>query len=488
MTGAKYLFFDLDGTLADTDGDIRLAWREAMAAMGLECPGFEEKFVAGPPIEAMAKTLFPDSYTDEMGAELRRRFGEAYDACGFPSTAEYPGVLDAVRRLKETGRRVFIATNKRFAGAEAVAAKFGWGAVFEKLYAGDMKKDDPAVGKMDKTRLLAYAMAEIGAAPEECAMIGDTANDFDAARANGMKCVAVSWGYGKPGEAEKADATANDAAELLAALGCKPPKPKPPRKRRKYKAVIAYDGTAYSGWQFQTNAVGIQQVVEKALEYVEGAPVRVSGSSRTDAGVHAKGFVATFHLTKPIPPKNLVRAANSQMPAAVRFLRAAYAKEDFNAQLSAFGKEYRYQVYQADIMPPHLVPYWTFCHRPLDVDAMRRGAAYFVGRHDFRSFAATSDRKIANAVRNVFSFDVKKTGHRITFIVRGDGFLYKQVRSMVGFLIAVGKGIEPPEAVKELLEAATPRTARVETAPARGLFLWKVFYKEIPCSTTSQTP
>ena len=107
---------------------------------------------------------------------------------------------------------------------------------------------------------------------------------------------------------------------------------------RKYKVVIAYDGTAYSGWQYQENAVGIQQVVEDALAYLDGAPVRVYGSSRTDAGVHAKGFVAHFHLTKPIPAKNLVRAMNARLPDAIRVLKASYAKEDFDARLSAKGK------------------------------------------------------------------------------------------------------------------------------------------------------
>lgn len=249
--------------------------------------------------------------------------------------------------------------------------------------------------------------------------------------------------------------------------------------KRKYKVVVAYDGTGYSGWQYQDNAVGVQQVVEEALAYLEGGPVRIFGSSRTDAGVHAKGFVGHFHLTKPIPPKNLVRAMNSRLPDSVRILKAAYAKESFDARLSATGKEYRYHLYQADIMPPHLAPYWTFCHRPLDVVAMRKAAAFFVGRHDFVSFAANPNRELETTVRTIFSFEIKKTGPRYVFIVRGDGFLYKQVRSMVGFLISVGKGNERPEAVRELLEAATPRTARVETAPARGLFLWKVFYKEM---------
>ena len=251
-------------------------------------------------------------------------------------------------------------------------------------------------------------------------------------------------------------------------------------KGRKYKVVIAYDGTSFSGWQFQDNALGIQQVVEEALAYLECGPVRVYGSSRTDAGVHAKGFVAHFRLTKPIPPRNLVRAVNSRLPDSVRVMKAAYAAEDFDARLSALGKEYRYLLYQSDIMPPHLAPYWTFCHRPLDIDAMREAASYFVGRHDFVSFAANPNRVLETTVRNIYSFEIRKAGPRIVFIVRGDGFLYKQVRSMVGFLISVGKGNEKPSAVAELLAAKSPRTARVETAPSRGLFLWQVFYRNFP--------
>jgi tRNA pseudouridine38-40 synthase len=246
---------------------------------------------------------------------------------------------------------------------------------------------------------------------------------------------------------------------------------------RKYKAILAYDGTSFSGWQYQDNALGIQQVVEEVLADLELSPVRVFGSSRTDAGVHARGFVCHFHLSKPIPPHNLLRAMNSRLPPSVRVMKASYVPESFDARLSAKGKEYRYHVYQADILPPHMAPYWTFCHRPLDLEAMRKAASYFVGRHDFLSFAANPNRELETTVRNIFSFEVKKSGPRYTFIVKGDGFLYKQVRSMAGFLLSVGKGNEKPEAVKELLSSATPRTARVETAPSRGLSLWKVFYK-----------
>ena len=106
-------FFDLDGTLADTDRDIREAWKAVLRDMGIECPNFDRDFVAGPPIEEMARSLFPGIFTPELGAELRRRFGEHYDNDGFPYTVEYPGVLDRVRALRASGATVVVATNKR---------------------------------------------------------------------------------------------------------------------------------------------------------------------------------------------------------------------------------------------------------------------------------------------------------------------------------------------------------------------------------------
>jgi tRNA pseudouridine38-40 synthase len=168
---------------------------------------------------------------------------------------------------------------------------------------------------------------------------------------------------------------------------------------------------------------------------------------------------------------------NSRLPEDIRVMKASYAKPDFDARKDAKGKEYRYFLYNADILPPCLAPYWAFMHKRLDVAAMQDAAHRFVGRHDFAPFAANPHRVLETTVRNIFSFEVEKVGPRITFIVRGDGFLYKQVRSMVGFLIRVGLGEERPCAVTELLDGHVPRTARVPTATGRGLFLWKVFYR-----------
>ncbi len=245
---------------------------------------------------------------------------------------------------------------------------------------------------------------------------------------------------------------------------------------RRYHVTLAFDGTAYSGYQLQQNGIAVQQRLEEVLSEINRAPVRVFGSSRTDAGVHARGFSCHFDLSVPIPPANLVRAANTRLPPDIRIMKARYARADFDARKDAKGKEYRYFLYNADILPPHLAPFWDFQHRPLDVEAMREAAGYFVGEHDFVSFAANPHRELSSTVRRIFSFTVRGAGPRITFIVRGDGFLYKQVRSMVGYLVRVGRGEEKPASVAELLSEAPPRTARVPTAPGKGLFLWKVFY------------
>ena len=208
----RFCFFDLDGTLADTDPDIRGAWKAALLDLGLECPDFDAKFVAGPPIDEMARTLFPGRFTQELADGIRARFAAHYDGDGFPQTREHPGVIDEVRRLKAAGRTVAIVTNKRFAGATAMARHFGWDRVFDGVFAGDMATD-PAVaarlgcpvGKMRKPELLRRIIEFYGATPADCALVGDTANDFEAARANGVTSVGVAWGYGTEAELALAD-------------------------------------------------------------------------------------------------------------------------------------------------------------------------------------------------------------------------------------------------------------------------------------------
>ena len=239
---------------------------------------------------------------------------------------------------------------------------------------------------------------------------------------------------------------------------------------------VAYDGSAYLGFQIQNQGPSIQAELEKAVGYLACQPVRVNGSGRTDAGVHARGQVVHFDCAKPIPPPSMVRAMNTRLPEDIRVLSARIVPDGFDARRSAAGKEYRYFLYNAPILPPTLRPFWAWDHKPIDEKAMADAAARFCGNHDFAPFSANPHRELFTTVRHISSFTVKRSGPKIEFAVRGDGFLYKQVRSMVGYLIRVGRGAETPESVTELLDEAAPRTARVPTAPGRGLFLWKVFY------------
>ena len=212
----KYWFFDLDGTLADTDRDIRDAWKDALSDLGLSCPDFESRFVAGPPIDDMAKALFPDIFTQQLADSIRTAFARRYDSCGFPRTREYLGALDAVRRLKARGDYAAIVTNKRYVGAMTMARRFGWNDVFDGIYAGDMyvAQGVPGAAKLRKGALLARLIGELAAPKASCTIVGDTRSDFEAARECGIGSIGVAWGYGKPDELAMADAVVNDASEI----------------------------------------------------------------------------------------------------------------------------------------------------------------------------------------------------------------------------------------------------------------------------------
>jgi len=247
-------------------------------------------------------------------------------------------------------------------------------------------------------------------------------------------------------------------------------------KQRRFKLIVAYDGTAYSGWQVQPQGMSIQEMLESVLEQICGHTVKVHGSGRTDAGVHARGQVAHVDLITRLSIKSLYYALNSHLPDDIRVLKVSVVKDDFHARRSAKSKEYRYFLSSDPFVLPDKRLYCHNVYKPLDFKAMRKAASYFIGEHDFESFMANAQRELETSVRIITNFTVSKRGSEIMFRVRGTGFLYKQVRSMVGFLIRVGQGAEKPEAVKELLDRHPARTARVPTAPARGLFLWQVWY------------
>lgn len=245
----------------------------------------------------------------------------------------------------------------------------------------------------------------------------------------------------------------------------------------RYRIEVAYDGTDFSGWQRQTGMRTVQEEIETALLPLSpgGEPVAVNGSGRTDAGVHARAQVAHFDLAREIAPNPLRRALNDKLPQDVRVVRAAAAAPDFDARRSAHAKEYRYFVWNAETENPVLRRFRAHVSRPLDLAAMRAAAERFVGEKDFAAFSANPQRPVESTVRRIFWAEVEGGAPEVCIRVAGNGFLYKMVRSIAGFLIAVGTGKERPEAVDEVL-ASRVRTARVESAPARGLFLWQVWY------------
>lgn len=243
----------------------------------------------------------------------------------------------------------------------------------------------------------------------------------------------------------------------------------------RYRITVAYDGTAYAGWQVQPAHMTVQQKIEETLKGLTGETVKVHGSGRTDQGVHGEGQVAHFDLMRKWVPGNLLKGLNALLPQDIRVLRAARAKADFHARRSAVKKEYRYFIWNSPVMDPCRRLYATHVYRPLDVKAMQAAAKLLVGRHDFAAFTANPNRVVESTVREVFSLSVKRTGSLVVIRASSDGFLYKMVRSLTGLLLRVGEGAVTQDEVREIL-ASKVRTARVPTAPPEGLFLWRVWY------------
>ena len=246
----------------------------------------------------------------------------------------------------------------------------------------------------------------------------------------------------------------------------------------KFKITIAYDGTGYEGWQVQKTGTGVQEKIEAALSKLFPSKPRVHSSSRTDTGVHALGMVAHFEAPRAecrMTGRRLALALNAWLPQDIRVLSATRATKGFHARFNAAGKQYRYFVWNHSAMNPLLRHSAWHVARPLDLQAMRAAAPLFIGRHDFKSFAATRNYEMASTVRGLTRCDMKKSGPLLTFIIEGDGFLYKMCRGIVGTLVQVGLGKFPPSEIKIMLAKRDRRVAGM-TAPAHGLVLWKVFY------------
>lgn len=246
---------------------------------------------------------------------------------------------------------------------------------------------------------------------------------------------------------------------------------------RTWKLTLAYDGTDLAGWQIQPGRPTVQGLLENALSQLEGLPVKVSGSGRTDAGVHALAQVASCSLRNPIPPHGLLKALNRLLPAEIRVTEAREAPAGFHARHSAIAKTYEYRIYRGPVCPPFQARYAYWHPYPLDEEAMSRAARRYEGEHDFRSFASAGGNDTESMVRRVFSSALMRDGELLVYRVRGSGFLYRMVRNMVGTLLEVGRGnLLAPDI--ERIAAARDRRAAGPTAPAQGLFLVGVEYAE----------
>ena len=243
----------------------------------------------------------------------------------------------------------------------------------------------------------------------------------------------------------------------------------------RYQMTVAYDGARYFGWQVQPDKTTVQGELERVLLELTGESTRVHCSGRTDTGVHARGQVAHFDLESELQPPRALLGLNALLPEDIRVLTLKKASADFHSRFSATAKEYRYFIWNGPVLPPHVRLYRTHIKTPLDTKAMAQAAKALVGRNDFAAFSANPNREIGETVRLVHELTVRRHGHEIVLIARGEGFLYKMVRSLAGFLIRVGTGELEPDVAAGIL-ASGVRTAQVPTAPPQGLFLWKVEY------------
>ncbi len=245
---------------------------------------------------------------------------------------------------------------------------------------------------------------------------------------------------------------------------------------KNYAMRITYDGTNYHGWQYQKNAVTVQETIENALSEACGERIRVTGCSRTDAGVHALDYILNFKSSSKIPPERLPYAVNYRLGSDISALEAWEVNEDFNARFSVKGKQYIYKIQNGVFKNPFLNRYsWHYPYR-LNFESMRSAAEYFVGTHDFKGFMASGGQQ-NTTVRTVRICDVEqdaKNPSLITVTIEADAFLYNMVRIIVGTLTDVGCGKIAADEIPAIIQSGDRKLGGL-TAPPQGLFLKKVY-------------
>lgn len=243
---------------------------------------------------------------------------------------------------------------------------------------------------------------------------------------------------------------------------------------RNIKLTIEYDGTDYHGWQSQINATAVQDTVTRAVNGLTGESCSITGSSRTDTGVHALGQVCNFFTESTIPADKFALALNTKLPKDVVIRKSEEVSNDFHSRFSTTGKKYKY-IYFNSTYPSALLRNRAYhVYYPLDTDAMNRAAGYFTGTHDFIAFSATGS-SVKTTVRTITQAAVERNGELVEFTVTGNGFLYNMVRIIAGTLVEVGLDRIMPEAIPGII-ADLDRKKAGRTAPAQGLYLVEIYY------------
>lgn len=237
---------------------------------------------------------------------------------------------------------------------------------------------------------------------------------------------------------------------------------------------ISYNGSRYHGWQVQQNAITVQQVVQDSIERLFQKRLDISGCSRTDTGVHANQYFFHMKTESKIPCNNIQRAMNTSLPDDIVVLGCSQAPLDFHARYSCTGKEYVYQIWNAEYGNPFLQDMVYHYRYPLRIERIQQAMQYLLGTHDFSAFCALHT-DVEDKTRTIFDARVEQEGNLIKLVFRGDGFLYNMVRIMVGTLLFVSEGKIQPEQIPEIIQKKD-RSLAGKTAPARGLYLNRIFY------------
>lgn len=239
---------------------------------------------------------------------------------------------------------------------------------------------------------------------------------------------------------------------------------------------VAYDGTSYSGWQVQPNAVTVEGTLQEAIRDLFGQEITVIGASRTDAGVHSMGNVAVFDVETRILPEKIAYALNARLPEDIRIVESKVVADDFHPRHTDCTKTYEYSIWNDRFENPKERLYCHFDYGKLDIEKMKEACQYFVGEHDFTSFCSAGTQ-VEDKVRTIYSLEVRTEGHKVIIRVCGNGFLYNMVRIIAGTLIKVGREDILPCEITKIIEAKDRQFAG-PTAPARGLTLCRIEYKE----------